>query len=662
MAKLDHEDRGVNESRNESFEEVLEKRLSRRGFLEGSLATAAGVSIGGVGALLKAVPADADARRSRRPLLGFEGIDVSTLDTVVVPKGYTADVLIAWGDPVSNGPEFEPDASNSAEDQARQWGMHNDGVVYFPIQGSRHGLLAQNNEYADEGLMFPDGVENWTAEKTAKSLNAHGVSIIEIERGRDRKWHVVSESKYARRITGQTPMSIEGPAAGDDRLKTVDDPTGRRVLGTLNNCAMGFTPWGTYLTCEENFNGFFFRTISSDPLLDPRSPLERRYGIAPFHSGFRWYTTHERFNADLYANEANRFGWVVEIDPFGPSSTPVKRTALGRLKHEGAWVQEARNGKVVVYMGDDERNEYIYRYISNLPWRWARRRGINPLNDGILYVAKFNADGTGQWIPLTPDTPELASWSIADILINTRAAADAVGATMMDRPEWIDTFPHALTAVATLTNNNRRGTNPPSVNNPDGSTLAGSARPPVDAINPRVSNVYGHIITWRYEHDWTESSFKWDVFALAGDPAIPAHGATFTGDKFGSPDGIYVAGSGRLWIQTDVSTSTINAGSYAGFGNNQMLCADPSTGEVRRFLVGPNQCEITGVFTTPDERTMFVGIQHPGEPPDLPSSSDPRNDPANPKAYSNWPDGDEGGRPRSACIVITKDDGGEIGS
>ena len=253
------------------------------------------------------------------------------------------------------------------------------------------------------------------------------------------------------------------------------------MLGTVNNCAMGFTPWGTYLTCEENFNGFFFRTLSPDN----RSALEKRYGIAPSNSGFRWYTTHARFNADTYPNESNRFGWVVEIDPFEPKSTPVKRTALGRLKHEGAWVQETKDGKVVVYMGDDERNEYIYRYVSNLPWRTARRRGINPLDDGILYVAKFNEDGTGEWRPLTPDNPALALWTINDILINTRGAADAVGATMMDRPEWIDTFPKALTAIATLTNNNRRGTLPASSNNPNGTTVAGSARPPVDTVNPR---------------------------------------------------------------------------------------------------------------------------------------------------------------------------------
>jgi uncharacterized protein len=307
--------------------------------------------------------------------------------------------------------------------------------------------------------------------------------------------------------------------------------------------------------------------------------------------------------------------------------------------------------------GDDERNEYIYRYVTNLPWQLARKQGINPLDDGVLYVAKFHDSGFGEWLPLTPANPALANWSLNDILINTRGAADAVGATMMDRPEWIDTFKHALTAIATLTNNNRRGTTPVSVNNPDGTTVAGTARPPVDAINPRVNNVYGHIITWKYRKDWTEPTFEWDIFMLAGDPAVPAHGSDIEGDKFGSPDGIYVAPSGRLWIETDVSSSNINIGDYAGFGNNVMLCSNPQTGEVRRFLVGPKLCEVTGVFVTPDERTMFVGIQHPGETPD-----DSPTDPANPKGLSSWPDGDNGGRPRSACLVITKNDGGQIGT
>ena len=650
MGKPD-EDSVCNNSNNESLESVIERRLSRRGFLGGGLAAAAVASLSGVGALLSSVPT---ARANGNgPLLGFTGIPVSSADAVVVPPGYTAKVLIAWGDPVSDGPAFKQDGSNTAAEQALQWGMHNDGLVYYPISGSVHGLIVQNNEYTDDVLLFKDGTAGWNQEKTNKSLNAHGVSIIEIKRkpGRGKawgaphgrgpdgdapygEWEVVRPSRYARRITGMTPIDIGGPAAGDSRLKTSADPTGKRVLGTINNCAMGHTPWGTYLACEENFNGYFRKTGT-------QTPLEARYGINAAGAGYLWHTTDSRFNANLEPNEANRFGWVTEIDPFDPGSTPIKRTALGRLKHEGAWVQETRDGHVVVYTGDDQVFEYIYRFVSSLPWRKARAKGVSPLDDGTLYVAKFNSDGTGYWIPLTTQNPALSGWSLNDILINTRGAADAAGATKMDRPEWIDTFPESLTAIATLTNNTSRGV---------------GTNPPVDATNPRAVNNYGHILRWAYRNDFSEPNFFWDIFALCGDPGAPSTGSTINGDKYGSPDGLYVAPSGRLWIQTDVSGSTINTGAYAGFGNNQMVCADPQTKETRRFLVGPSVCEVTGVFVTPDERTMFVGIQHPGE---APSGS---NNPANPKQFSSWPDGSAGGRPRSACIVITKDDGGQIGT
>ncbi len=632
-----------NASGNETIHDVVASRLSRRALIGGGVAGAAVLS--GVGALVEAIPAHASRAARRASELGFTAIPPSSADTVVVPPGYTARVLIAWGDPVSDGPAFTSNASNSAADQAQQWGMHNDGVVYFPIRrSSREGLLVQNSEYTDDVLLFPDGMANWTAEKTAKSQNAHGVNIIHIRqgRGRDTTWEVVRPSPYARRITGQTPIAIGGPVAGDNRVKTAADPTGALVLGTINNCAMGHTPWGTYLACEENFNGYFRKN-------GEQTQPERRYGINASGAGYLWHTTDARFNTNLHPNEPNRFGWVVEIDPFNPQSTPVKRTALGRLKHEGAWVQETRNGRVVVYTGDDEQFEYIYRYVSNLPWKRAQRQGIDPLDDGVLYVAKFHDDGWGEWLPLTPDNPALAGWSLNDILLNTRTAADTVGATPMDRPEWIDTFPRHLTAIATLTNNTARGvagTNP----------RTGQPNPGPDAANPRSPNPYGHVLRWAYEHEFDEPTFYWDIFALAGDPAVPATGSTIVGDKYGSPDGLYVAPSGRLWIQTDVSGSTINSGAYAGFGNNQMLAADPTTKETRRFLVGPNVCEITGVFVTPDERTMFVGIQHPGE---APSGS---NDPANPTRFSSWPDGPAGGRPRSSCIVITKDDGGKIGT
>jgi secreted PhoX family phosphatase len=633
-----------NFSNNPTFDEIVEARLSRRAAIGGGVATAL-TTLGGVGALLDAVPAEAKAAGSmgrHRPRLGFQAIPVSTADAVVVPPGYTAEVLIAWGDPVSKGPAFAPDASNSADDQEQQWGMHNDGMVYFPFDGSSsHGLLVQNHEYTDDELLFPDGTANWDAAKTRKSLAAHGVGIIEVrktaKRGKkghrwwnwdlEENWEVVRPSRYARRITGSTPIRMGGPAAGDPRV-------GKWALGTLNNCAMGYTPWGTYLACEENFNGYFRKS-------GVQTPDELRYGITAGGFGYLWHTTDDRFDVDKTPTEPYRFGWVTEINPFKPNSTPVKRTALGRMKHEGAWVQEARDGRVVVYTGDDERFEYIYRYVSALPWKKSFLKGIHPLDHGTLYAAKFNADGTGEWLPLTPANPALAGWTLADILIRTRTAADLAGATKMDRPEWIDTFPDRLTAIATLTNNTNRGV---------------GTNPGTDAANPRVRNTYGNIIQWSYARDWTEDTFHWEHFAMAGDPAVPSHGSTIVGDKYGSPDGIYVDPAGLLWIQTDVSGSTVNTGDYAGFGNNQMLAADPYTRETRRFLVGPNICEVTGVFMTPDRKTMFCGIQHPGEHPTA------ANDPANPKQFSSWPDGDKGQRPRSATIVITKDDGGEIGT
>jgi uncharacterized protein len=670
----DEHDQPSNQSGNTPFEDVVQARVSRRGILGGGLAaTAAAVGIGatgGVASLLQAVPAAATGGgwggsngsfgRPVRPLVGFQSVPATNADTVTVPPGYTATVLIAWGDPLSDGPAFQPDASNSWQDQELQWGMHNDGLVFFPFHGNdKRGLIVQNHEYTDDDLLFPDGSAVWTADKTKKSLAAHGVSVIEVfRRGEGARWEVKRPSRFARRITGYTPITIGGPAAGDPRLRTTADPTGTNVLGTLNNCAMGYTPWGTYLACEENFNGYF---RASDPAY-VQSSAHIRYGITAAGFGYKWSSTDDRFDLVKEPNESNRFGWVVEIDPFNPGSTPIKRTALGRFKHEGAWVQEDVDGRIVVYSGDDERFEYIYRFVSNLPWREARQRGISPLDDGILYAAKFNADGTGEWLELSPSNPALAMWGLADILINTRGAADLAGATPMDRPEWIDTFPDSLTAIATLTNNSQRGTAGSWPTRPE------LSRPGIDAINKRSPNPYGQILSWTYKSAFAELTFRWDVFAYAGDPAIPAHGATIKGDFYGSPDGLYVSPRNRLWIQTDVAAGDLRDSSAykpmagginngKGFGNNMMLCADPITRVTRRFLVGPVNCEVTGVFVTPDEKTMFVGIQHPGEAP-----GNLTNDPMKPTQYSSWPQIAPGGRPRSSLVMVTKDDGGEIGS
>ncbi len=632
--------RSLNESSNTSFGEILEARLSRRGLLKGAaaLATASALPLSGC--------ASTAAPREAKP--GFRVISTSTADAVRVPEGYAANVLYAWGDPVghpSGSPAFRADAGNSADEQALQAGMHHDGIHYFPLpygsQNSGGGLLVMNHEYTDDGLLHTDGFANWSAEKVRKAQNAHGCSVIEV-RERGGRWNVVRPSPFARRITASTPMRIGGPAAGHALMKTAADPAGMTVLGTFNNCAHGYTPWGSYLTCEENWDTYFANsgTLTAD---------HRRNGITAKGRGYRWEEFDGRFDAGKHPNEPNRHGWVVEFDPYDPQSQPVKRTALGRFSHEGAWTATANDGRLVVYMGDDRRFEYIYKFVSRDAWnRSDRKANAGILDHGTLYVAKFNDDGSGGWIPLVHGQGRLTAANgfadQGDVLIRTRAAADAAGATKMDRPEWIAVHPQTMEVYCTLTNNSQRG----------GKDKAGT-----DRANPRANNVFGQIIRWREAgNDPAGLSFEWDLFAVAGDPQHPeeARRGNIKGDAYGSPDGLWFDDSGLLWIQTDVSAGTINKNHYARLGHNQMLAADIRSGETRRFLTGPAGCEVTGVVMTPDARTMFVNIQHPGEAPKG------RNDPQNPKAHSSWPDGAAGGRPRSATVVIRRNDGGIIGS
>jgi uncharacterized protein len=373
---------------------------------------------------------------------------------------------------------------------------------------------------------------------------------------------------------------------------------------------------------------------------------QSRYGITKAGAGYRWHEYDGRFDAARHPNEPNRFGWVVEIDPFNPQTQAVKHTALGRFKHEGAYVTLASDNRVVVYMGDDERNEYIYKFVSEGAYSPENRpANMRLLERGTLYVAKFNTDGSGEWLPLVHGQHGIDAAagfpSQSEVVIDARAAADVVGATKMDRPEWIAVHPTSKEVYCSLTNNATRGTD---------------KGPAVDAANPRANNVYGHIIRWREQgNDPRATRLAWDVFVLCGDPSMPeaAKHGNIQGDIFGSPDGLWFDARGMLWIETDISTSALNQGDYATIGNNQMLAADPATREIRRFLTGPRGCELTGVVTTPDGRTMFVNIQHPGETPRE------RSDPANPTAVSTWPDG---GRPRSATLVIRKNDGGVIGT
>ncbi|WP_119289448.1 PhoX family protein [Azohydromonas sediminis] len=628
-----------NRSSNPSIHDVSDP--ARRTVLRGGL----GLAVTGLLAPLGAgtLAGCATAGGTAPPLLGFKGVPVSTADAVTVPEGYVTQVIAAWGEPVGVAgamPAFRFDAGNTAAEQALQLGMHHDGLHYYPLDGSRRGLLVMNHEYTDDGLLHPDGMKTWGAEKVRKAQAAHGVSVIEIE-WKDGRWQQVRPSRHARRITAATPCAFSGPAAGHALLRTAADPAGRIVLGTLNNCASGKTPWGTYLTCEENF-AFYFK--------GPERPdaHQRRWGLRPGDPvGYRWHEFDERFDASKHPNEPNRFGWVVEIDPLDPTMTPVKRTALGRAAHEGATVATTKDGRAVVYMGEDARFEYIYKFVTRdriRPGGFAANHEL--LDHGTLYVARFDADGSGRWLPLVHGQgPLTAAAGFADqgeVLVKTRQASDLLGATKMDRPEWIDVDRDGW-VYCTLTNNSSRG---------------GAGQPAVDAANPRANNTMGHIIRWKEDGDFDGTTFRWNHFVLAGDPANDRADAkgNVNGDAFACPDGLWVDARGVLWIQTDMSTSAMGKGDLARLGNNQMLAADPKSGEVRRFLVGPVGCEITGATATPDGRTMFINIQHPGETPSE------RSDPDQPRRISNWPDFRADGRPRSATVVIRKADGGVIGT
>ena len=575
------------------------------------------------------------------PVLGFTSVPPSAADALAVPAGYQATPLFLWGDPVGIAgqmPAWRPDASNSASEQAVQAGMHHDGMHFFPLgHGGSRGLLVLNHEYTDETLLHSDGIASVTAEKVRKSQHAMGVSVIEVARGAA-GWSVVRPSPYARRIHGATPMRIAGPAAGHASMRTAFDPTGTQVLGTFQNCAMGVTPWGTYLTCEENFHGHF-----GGPKEAAGSATEdqKRYGTVPGGSWVPWWQTDERFDLTRHPNEANRFGWVVEIDPMDPTSTPIKRTALGRKRQESATCTLTTDGRVAVYMGDDTRFEYIYKFVSRdrvRPGGVVANREV--LDHGTLYVARFG-EGQGEWLELSPGKNGLdAAAGFAthgDISIRARQAADRAGATKMDRPEWIAVHPRTGEVYVTLTNNSQRGE---------------PGRPATDAANPRARNLAGHIIRWREAGgDAGATQFAWEFFALAGDPSVPGAGTRYPSpdaDAFGSPDGLHFDSGGLLWIQTDMSGQLMHKGELAGLGNNQMLCADPATGRIKRFMTGPRGCEITGCVVTPDRRALFVNIQHPGETSDDGGSA------------GSWPAAS--GRPRSATVLVRRTDGGIVGT
>ncbi len=709
-----------NTSNNPEFSSILDARLSRRDLIKGSLAAAAGSYIG-AGSLLLSPAGDAQAAM-RKLKLNFAAVPKSLDDAVKLPPGYSYSVLLATGDPIAPGiPDYANDGSDAVTSFNRRAGDHNDGMHFFGLsakglwdrRASDRGLLCVNHEAVTAAFLHPQGQtsvdgKRMSEDEVMKEMLAHGVSVVEVRR-EGKAYVLQKDSRFNRRITSFTDIEISGPAARSPLLVTKYSPTGSRTRGTLANCANGHTPWGTYLTCEENWAGFFRRLPADDA---KRSAKElagfKRYGVAgkgkelwatvqpdtADRSFGRWDASVRGTSADGsddFRNAANTFGWVVEIDPFRPDSTPKKRTALGRFAHEGAWPGPVIAGQPLVwYMGCDSRGEYIYKYVSNQPWDPAdagkgTAAGDKYLDDGRLYVARFNADGSGDWLELAlgqhridAANPAYAFNDAAEVLIHARLAADAAGATKMDRPEWGAVNPRNGEVYMTLTYNPSREFDK------------------IDAANPRYytdpkagkqgqGNVNGHIIRWA-EQDGIASAtkFQWDVFLFASRESANREQVNLSGlvadNDFSSPDGLWFSNSGLLWIETDDSayTDTSNCmllaaipGTVGDGGRREVLSRDgdrqkavtthvgkPATeSTLRRFLVGPVDCEITGLAESPDGRALFVNIQHPGE-----TTTGKEFDIANPSTWlSHWPAGGDA-RPRSATIVITRDDGGMVGA
>ena len=630
----------LEEDQSTDLEQIV--GLSRRGFISAGALCGAAMFLGGGLLSRSALASSISAGTSQ--LLGFDSIAAATADSISLPPGYRSAVLISWGQPLqANGPAFDSSGNGSADAQEVQFGDNNDGMSLFAFPDDpNRALMAINNEYTNYRYLYPHGGQPTSAQEVRKAQASEGVSVIEIQRKGD-AWQFVQGSPFNRRIHGNTPIRLGGPAAGHALLKTRADNTGTRALGTFQNCANGKTPWGTYLTCEENFTDCFG---SSDPA-QTFDPAQKRYGVVAASKEIGWHLHDSRFDVAVNPNELNRHGWVVEIDPFDPQSVPVKRTALGRFKHENAALAETLDGRAVVYMGDDERGEFIYKFISRDKIDHKTPKANHDLLDhGTLYVARFDAGdknpdrprGQGQWIELSHGKNGLDSSSgfanQAEVLIHARLAASAVGATRMDRPEWIVVSPKDGQVYCTLTNNVKRGE--------DGQPAGGP--------NPREKNVYGQILRWKeHNNDHAAAAFDWDLFVVAGNPVV--HAKTPKGgsanitphNMFNSPDGMGFDDAGRLWILTDGDAS--NAGDFAGMGNNQMLCADPASGEIRRFMVGPVGCEVTGISFSPDYKTLFVGIQHPGE-----------------NGGSTFPEHLPNGKPRSSVMAISREDGGIVGA
>lgn len=676
MSAFDEQDLHIVRSTNgkgETFAEIIQRRLSRRAFLRGSATTSTlVVAAGAVAACAPSAPATAptsapagdatsapsgaatsaptgDAAASK---LGFTPIEPrpNTENDIAVPAGYQAAVLLRWGDPLTpDAPEFDPENQTPAA-QAQQFGYNCDYVGFLPLpQGSTAsdtGLLVVNHEYTNPELMFPGYLDltnpdepkiNTSQQIVDTEIEAHGIGIVEIGRDANGQWSYNRASQYNRRLTGTTPMAISGPAADHEWLKTSADPTGQDIRGTLNNCAAGRTPWGTVVSAEENFHQYF-ANLANLPDDDPRKEVHDRYGIPDEASERLWENFHDRFDAAKEPNESFRFGWPVEIDPYDPNMTPVKRTWLGRFRHEAQTFVVTPSGKVAVYTGDDARFEYVYKFVTNGTYNPDdRQANMSLLDDGMLYVAKFNDDGTGEWMPLEfgtgPLTEENGFTSQGDVLIKTRLAADALGATKMDRPEDIETNPVNNKVYIALTNNTNR---------------AKDDNPSIDAANPRPENKFGHVLELTEAgDDHAATTFTWEIFLLCGDPEDET---TFFAEfdktqvsPISCPDNVAFDVVGNLWIATDGQPGTLelNDGLFA------VPVEGPERGYLRQFFSSVAGSEVCGPEFTPDNTSLFLAIQHPGE-------GGTYDEPIN-----AWPDGS--GPPRPSVLVVQAESGGIVG-
>lgn len=569
-----------------------------------------------------------------------------------VAEGYDADVLLRWGDKLfADAPEFDP-TRQSAEAQARQFGYNNDYVGYIPIDGSaEHGLLVVNHEYTNPHLMFPglvkivDGkVEQapLSKEQVDIEMAAHGGTIVEI-RKQNGKWQPVREGANNRRITANTEMALSGPVAGHDRVRTNADPSGTRVFGTVNNCAGGVTPWGTYIMAEENIHGYFMGEL-------PEGHAEKanyeRMGIP--EGAYEWGRFYDRFDVSKEPNEPNRFGWIVEVDVSDPNSVPRKRTALGRFKHEGAESIVSKDGRVVFYLGDDERFDYVYKFVTAGRFNPDdRAANMDLLDEGTLHVAKFHEDGKVEWMPLVfgqgPLSEQNGFKSQADVLIETRRAADLLGATKMDRPEDVQPNPVNGRVYVMLTNNTKRKDDQ------------------ADAANPRARNAFGHIIEIAEDgEDFAATAGKWEVLLKCGDPSVAEVGASFSTDTtrngwFGMPDNAAVDSAGRLWVATDGNSNKAT-------GRTDGLWAVDTQGDARAtsklFYRVPVGAEMCGPLFAPDDETAFVAVQHPGD------GGEDWDGHGRPSYYEDlstrWPDFKDDMPVRPAVVAITKQGGGKI--